>query len=119
MSVSHTDWTDAQSSTAVDVNGHDVETAYGEPGPADATPVVFMHGVSTNTNHTAAIDCNAVTAELSCLWAETDQMQSIEYGERLVEEIGGEMRRLDESFHWVPEDRVEAFATELEALLRS
>ena len=53
------------------------------------------------------------------LWAEADQMQQVEYGERLVEDIGGERRRLDESFHWVREDRAEAFATELEALLRS
>lgn len=53
------------------------------------------------------------------LWAEADQMQQVEYGERLVEDIGGERRQLDESFHWVREDRAEAFATELEALLRS
>ena len=46
-------------------------------------------------------------------------MQPIEYGERLAEDVGGEIRRLDESFHWVREDRAEAFATELEALLRS
>ena len=47
MSVTHTEWTNAQSSATVDVDGHDVEMAYYEEGPADATPVVFMHGVPT------------------------------------------------------------------------
>ena len=278
MPQTHTEWTDAQSSATVDVDGHDVEMAYYEDGPADATPVVFVHGVptwgylwakvapelagefrvivpdmvgygnsengegfdrsiraqeqaldgllealdietfhlvahdigggaalrlaahqphrveqlvcsnvvcyeswpvefvstiglpktagmgdeeldakldfafadgaygeadpdfvagmkypwlereggkralaraavATNTNHTTEITYEDITADLLCLWAEADQMQQVEYGERLVEDIGGEMIRLDEAFHWVPEDRAETFASELDGFL--
>ncbi|MDZ7746073.1 MAG: alpha/beta hydrolase [Halobacteriales archaeon] len=73
--------------------------------------------VATNTNHTTEISYEEITADLLCLWAEADQMQQIEYGERLVEDIGGEMIRLDEAFHWVPEDRAETFVSELGTFL--
>jgi len=32
-------------------------------------------------------------------------MQPVEYGERLAEDLGGEVVRLEEAFHWVVEDR--------------
>ncbi len=73
--------------------------------------------VSTNTNHTTEIPYDAIDAELLCLWAENDVMQPIDYGRRLAEVIGGEVVALDESFHWVPEDRTEAYRAELRAFL--
>jgi len=73
--------------------------------------------VATNTNHTTEIPYGEIDADLLCLWAEDDQMQPIEYGERLADELGGEVVRLDEAFHWVPEDRAETYREELRAFL--
>ena len=73
--------------------------------------------VATNTNHTTEIDYGAITANLLCLWGADDAFQPIEYGERLVEEVGGEIVALDEAYHWVMEDRTEAYVEELENFL--
>jgi pimeloyl-ACP methyl ester carboxylesterase len=73
--------------------------------------------VSTNTNHTTEIPYDDIEADLLCLWAEADRMQPIEYGRRLADDVGGEVVALDESFHWVPEDRAEAYREELRAFL--
>jgi len=73
--------------------------------------------VSTNTNHTTEIPYDQISADLLCLWAENDQMQPIDYGERLTDDVGGEVVRLDESFHWVPEDRAATYREELRAFL--
>ena len=73
--------------------------------------------VSTNTNHTTEIPYDQISADLLCLWAEDDQMQPIDYGERLADDVGGEVVRLDESFHWVPEDRAATYREELRAFL--
>jgi haloalkane dehalogenase len=73
--------------------------------------------VATNTNHTTEIPYGEIDADLLCLWAEDDRMQPISYGERLADEIGGEVVRLDEAFHWVPEDRAETYREELRAFL--
>ncbi|WP_121740947.1 alpha/beta fold hydrolase [Natronorubrum halophilum] len=50
--VSHDTWSNQQSSTAVIVDGHDLEVAYHEAGPDDDDaggdpPVVFLHGIPT------------------------------------------------------------------------
>ncbi|WP_254537813.1 alpha/beta fold hydrolase [Halomarina litorea] len=45
------DWTDAQDSTTVTVDGHDLDVAYvdeGEGGDGE-NPVVFLHGIPTNS----------------------------------------------------------------------
>jgi len=73
--------------------------------------------VSTNTNHTTEIPYDQISADLLCLWAENDQMQPIDYGERLADDVGGEVVRLDESFHWVPEDRAATYREDLRAFL--
>jgi pimeloyl-ACP methyl ester carboxylesterase len=73
--------------------------------------------VSTNTNHTTETPYDDIEADLLCLWAEADRMQPIEYGRRLADDVGGEVVALDESFHWVPEDRAEAYREELRAFL--
>lgn len=73
--------------------------------------------VATNTNHTTEIDYGAIDAPLLCLWAENDVMQPISYGERLAEEVGGELVPLDESFHWVVEDRTGAYRERVRSFL--
>ena len=73
--------------------------------------------VSTNTNHTTEIPYDQISADLLCLWAENDQMQPIDYGERLADDVGGEVVRLDKSFHWVPEDRAATYREDLRAFL--
>ncbi|WP_435195178.1 alpha/beta fold hydrolase [Natronomonas sp. EA1] len=73
--------------------------------------------VSTNTNHTTEIDYGAISAELLCLWAAADQMQPIAYGERLAEELDGDLQRLDDAYHWVPEDRKDVYADRVREFL--
>ena len=73
--------------------------------------------VATNTNHTTEIDYDAITADLLCLWGAEDSFQSIEYGERLAAELDGEVRALDEAYHWVMEDRTETYVEELSTFL--
>lgn len=43
------DWTDAQQSTDVTVDGHDLEVAYYEAGAGNGDPVLFLHGIPTNS----------------------------------------------------------------------
>jgi pimeloyl-ACP methyl ester carboxylesterase len=73
--------------------------------------------VATNTNHTTEIPYGEIDADLLCLWGESDDLQPIEYGERLAAELDGEVVRLEEAYHWVTEDRPEEYREELEAFL--
>ncbi|WP_246987988.1 alpha/beta fold hydrolase [Halorientalis marina] len=70
------------------------------------------NAVSTNTNHTTEIDYDAITADLLCLWGADDTFQPLEYGERLAEDLDGEVVELD-AYHWVVEDRPNRYATEV------
>jgi pimeloyl-ACP methyl ester carboxylesterase len=72
--------------------------------------------VSTNTNHTTELDYDAIETELLCLWGTEDTFQPIEYGEQLVEDLGGEMVELD-AYHWVPYDRAEEYVDHLREFL--
>lgn len=45
--LDHEAWSDAQDSTEVLVDGHDVSMAYRDEGPKDAHAVVFLHGIPT------------------------------------------------------------------------
>lgn len=47
--VTYSEWTAAMDSTAVTVDGHDLEVAYYEAGAGNGDPVVFMHGIPTNS----------------------------------------------------------------------
>lgn len=73
--------------------------------------------VATNTNHTTEIPYEAIDVELLCLWASDDVMQPIEYGERLADELGGEVVELGEAYHWVVEDRADRYREELDRFL--
>jgi len=72
--------------------------------------------VSTNTNHTTELDYDAIETELLCLWGTEDTFQPIEYGEQLVEDLGGEMVELD-AYHWVPYDCAEEYVDHLREFL--
>ena len=75
--------------------------------------------VATNTNHTTEIDYGAIEAETLLLWGADDVLQSIDYAERLAEDVSGptEVVPLDEAYHWVVEDRPEAYAEHLAEFL--
>jgi len=74
--------------------------------------------VATNTNHTTEIDYEAITAETLLLWGEDDVMQPYAYAERLAEDIpDAELTPLSDAYHWVPEDRSDAYADRLREFL--
>ena len=47
MTIPYDEWADAQASTTVTVDDHDLEVAYRDEGTGD--PVVFLHGIPTNS----------------------------------------------------------------------
>lgn len=105
------------------------EGTYGEADPEfvagmkapwlreDGKRALARAAVATNTNHTTEIDYGAIDAELLCLWGGDDVLQPIEYGERLAEDLDGEIVELEDAYHWVLEDRPEAYREELRAFL--
>lgn len=75
--------------------------------------------VATNTNHTTEIDYGSIDAETLLLWGAEDVLQPIDYARRLETALGGltTLVGLDEAYHWVVEDRPEAYAREVESFL--
>jgi len=66
--------------------------------------------VPTNTCHTTEVDPREVTADTRPLWGLEDEFQPVQWAKRLEEDIEScELIGLEESNHWVPEDRPEAF----------
>lgn len=103
-----------------------VEGAYGEADPdfvagmkapwlTDEGQVSLVrNAVATNTNHTTEIDYGSITAETLLLWGEDDVMQPYGYAERLAEELAdAELAPLSGAYHWVPEDRPDAYSDRL------
>lgn len=45
----YNEWTNGQRSTGVTVEGHDLEVAYYEAGRGNGDPVLFVHGIPTNS----------------------------------------------------------------------
>jgi len=74
------------------------------------------NAVATNTNHTTELDYGAIEADLLCLWGKDDSFQPPAYGERLAEEVGGEVVELA-AYHWVVQDRPEEYAEEVTEFL--
>ena len=105
------------------------EGAYGDADPAfvegmkapwlreGGKRAISRAAVATNTNHTTEIPYDDIDADVLCLWAEDDVMQPIEYGERLADDLAGEVRRLSGAFHWVVEDVPEAYREQLRSFL--
>ncbi|MFC6836071.1 alpha/beta fold hydrolase [Halomarina ordinaria] len=73
--------------------------------------------VATNTNHTTEIDYGAIDADVYCLWGVDDRMQPLAYGERLADDLDGEVVELERAYHWVVEDRPDAYREELREVL--
>lgn len=79
---------------------------------------VVRNATATNTNHTTEIDPKVVTAETFLLWGAEDEFQSIDWAERLQEDITDvKLVGLDDANHWVMEDRPQTYREELSAFL--
>ncbi|QCS41692.1 alpha/beta fold hydrolase [Natrinema versiforme] len=107
-----------------------VEGAYGEADPEFVAGMkapwltdeghlsLVRDAVATNTNHTTELDYGAITAETLLLWGKDDVMQPYAYAERLAEDIDdAELEPLSDAYHWVPEDRSDAYADRLREFL--
>ncbi|MDS0475570.1 alpha/beta hydrolase [Natrinema sp. 1APR25-10V2] len=112
------------------LDGAFVEGAYGEADPefVDGMKAPWLtdeghvslvrNAVATNTNHTTEIDYGAITAETLLLWGEDDVMQPYAYAERLADDLAdAELAPLSDAYHWVPEDRSDAYAERLREFL--
>jgi len=79
--------------------------------PDEARVSLVRNAIATNTNHTTEVDYGAVSAETLLLWGADDVLQSLEYAERLADDVGGEtdLVALEEAYHWVVEDRPDAY----------
>lgn len=79
---------------------------------------VVRNAIATNTSHTTEVDPEEVAAETLLLWGAEDEFQSIDWAERLRDDIdGAELVGLDRATHWVMEDRPEAYREELRSFL--
>ena len=76
---------------------------------------LVRNAISTNTNHTAELDYGRIEAETLLLWGADDVLQSVDYAERLQDDIAGEadLVALSDAYHWVVEDRTEAYREEV------
>lgn len=76
---------------------------------------LVRNAISTNTNHTAELDYGRIEAETLLLWGADDILQSVDYAERLQADIAGEadLVALSDAYHWVVEDRTEAYCEEV------
>lgn len=75
---------------------------------------LVRNAISTNTNHTTEIDPGRIEARTLLLWGADDQFQSVEWANRLQEDIEtAELIGLDDANHWVMEDRPDAYRDEL------
>lgn len=90
-----------------------------EPWSSEKGVVSLSRAASaTNTNHTTEIDPSEIEAETLLLWGAEDDFQPIEYAERLAEEVPeSDLVALEEAYHWVIEDRPEAYREHLRAFL--
>ena len=80
----------------------------------EAVTSLVRNAISTNTNHTTEIDPERIEARTLLLWGAEDQFQSIEWADRLQDDIeSAELIGLDEANHWVMEDRPAAYRDEL------
>jgi pimeloyl-ACP methyl ester carboxylesterase len=75
----------------------------------DGRRALSRAAVATNTNHTTEIDYDVIDSRTYCVWGADDVMQPIEYGERLAEDLDGEVISLEDAYHWVVEDRPAAY----------
>ena len=72
---------------------------------------------ATNTNHTTEIDYDVIDSRTFCLWGVDDRMVPVEWGERLAEDLDGEVVPLEDAYHWVVEDRPDGYREALAGAL--
>lgn len=77
--------------------------------------------VATNTNHTTEIEYEAITADTLLLWGSDDVLQPVSYAERLASDLHGDIEfvKLDDAYHWVTEDRTDAYRNSLRQFVSS
>ena len=75
----------------------------------DGPRALARAAVATNTNHTTEIRYDAIEARTYCRWGSDDAMMPIEYGERLCGDLDGRKVPSDRAYHWVVEDRPQAY----------
>lgn len=77
------------------------------------------NAIATNTNHTTEIDYGRIDAETLLLWGADDVLQTLAYAERLRDDIAGDadLVALEDAYHWVVEDRPDAYRRELRRFL--
>jgi haloalkane dehalogenase len=82
---------------------------------------LVRNAIATNTNHTTELDYGAITAETMLLWGAADVLQTIDYAERLVDDIAGEtdLVGLTDAYHWVVEDRPTAYREAVQDFLET
>ncbi|APW99487.1 alpha/beta hydrolase [Halobiforma lacisalsi AJ5] len=86
----------------------------------EAMVSLSRNAIGTNTSHTTEIDPADVTAETLLLWGAEDEFQPIEYAERLADDVDdAEVVGLNDAYHWVPEDRPDAYTEHLAEFLAS
>ena len=89
--------------------------------PAEARVSLVRTAIATNTSHTTELDYGAVSAETLLLWGADDVLQSLDYAQRLQEDLGGQtdLVPLEEAYHWVVEDRPDAYREHVVDFLRT
>lgn len=77
------------------------------------------NAVATNTNHTTELDYGAVAADTLLLWGDDDVLQPVDFAERLADDVpvDAEVVALDRAYHWVVEDRTDAYREHLRSFL--
>ena len=87
----------------------------------DADPTrLARNAIATNTNHTTELTphLDDIDAPTLLLWGDEDVLQPSEWGDRLAEDIpDAEKQYLDRAFHWVMQDRPDAYRDALDSFL--
>jgi len=78
------------------------------------------NAVSTNTNHTLEVAhlISDVDVPTLLLWGGDDVLVSTEWADRIAADLpNAEQEYLDDAYHWVMQNRPEAYRTALEGFL--
>ena len=87
----------------------------------DADPTrLARNAIATNTNHTTELTprLDRIDAPTLLLWGGEDVLQPPEWADRLAEDVPhAEKEYLDRAFHWVMQDRPDAYSDALDTFL--
>lgn len=83
--------------------------------PARGRTSLARCAVATEHQHTTEIDYGAITADALLLWGADDVLQRSAYAERLADDVASDAKvvELEDAFHWVVEDRTDAYQPHL------